>query len=163
MRRPCPIFLSSKGSRSVFVGHMFCWRPGVPRPNKHTFLKNRCFLALPPRAARPTQNYVLEHVCFLALVCQASKQPLGQKGGFVVLCLRFWRQGPSLFGGLGYYGQQTLCQLCGRRDRFEACPGRGWFLGGCGRTPDANGPASGPKLPEPSAQAIWDRILVRSH
>jgi hypothetical protein len=42
----------------------------------------------------------------------------------------------------------------GFRDRF-------WVGFGC--KPGGSGPKSGSKLPGPSARAVWDRFLVRSH
>ncbi len=36
----------SKASRSVFLAKCFCWRPGVPRPNNHTFSRDEWFFGL---------------------------------------------------------------------------------------------------------------------
>ncbi len=53
----------SKGSRSVFVGHVCFWRPGVPRLRKpQIIIQNAGVLALPPWGARPTNHAFLEKV-----------------------------------------------------------------------------------------------------
>ncbi len=74
----------SKGSRSGVLAKCFSWRPGVPRPNNHSFLENLWFWALVP---------------------QASKQPLGQNTTSGSLCMLPTQGGVSGGGpGLSRFG-----------------------------------------------------------
>ncbi len=69
----------------------------------------------------------------------------------------------DMTAALKHCKRQHYCCLLNKCVRVTVRTSLGWSGARAGFGRKADGPKSGPRLPGPSALAVWDQILVRSH